>query len=102
MLRLAPARWVTHVVLVASTAFWAPARGEGAIHALDDLGNDIALAAPAKRIIALAPHAAELVYAAGAGSHLVAVIKGTDYPPVAASLPTVGDVNGLDLERIIA
>ena len=33
----------------------------------DDSGRDVRLQAPARRIITLAPHATEILYAAGAG-----------------------------------
>ena len=54
----------------------------------------------APRIVTLAPHLAELVYAAGAGEGLVGVSAYTDYPPEAASLPQVGDAFGVDQERL--
>jgi iron complex transport system substrate-binding protein len=78
-------------------------QGAGAaVRAIDDTGATIELAAPAQRIVSLAPHATELLFAAGAGRHVVAVLKGSDAPPEAAGLPRIGDVNGLDLERIVA
>ena len=72
-----------------------------AVRVVDDTGASVALAAPARRIITLAPHAAELVYAAGAGARVVGVMKGSDYPPAVAELPVIGDVAALDLEKIV-
>jgi iron complex transport system substrate-binding protein len=77
-------------------------RAHGAIDVVDDSGAAVTLAAPAARIVALAPHATELVFAAGAGDRLVGVVQGSDWPPAARALPRVGDVHALDLERIIA
>jgi len=54
----------------------------------------------APRIVTLAPHLAELVYAAGAGEGLVGVSAYTDYPPEAARLPQIGDAFGVDQERL--
>nr|WP_246174120.1 cobalamin-binding protein [Paraburkholderia hayleyella] len=68
----------------------------------DDTGATVSLAAPAKRVISLAPHATELLYAAGGGAQLVGAAAYSDYPPDAQRLPRVGDNNTLDLERIIA
>jgi iron complex transport system substrate-binding protein len=56
--------------------------------------------APAQRIVVLAPHLAELVYAAGAGERLVGAVAWTDYPPEAADLPRIGDAFRLDLEAL--
>ena len=72
------------------------------IRVTDDSGEAVVLAAPARRIVTLAPHAAELVFAAGAGARIVGVVKGTDYPAAARRLPVIGDVAALDLERIVA
>ena len=57
---------------------------------------------PAERIVVLAPHLAELVYAAGAGEKLVGTVAWTNYPPAAAELPRVGDAFRLDLEALAA
>ncbi|MBB5019777.1 iron complex transport system substrate-binding protein [Chitinivorax tropicus] len=72
------------------------------IQVTDDAGHVIKLAAPARRIISLAPHITELVYAAGAGKQLVAVSAYSDYPAAAAKLPQVADYNGLAIEQIVA
>ncbi len=77
-----------------------PARAD--VRVVDDTGASIVLAQPARRIVTLAPHATELVFAAGAGERVVGVIKGSDYPPAATELPVIGDVAALDLERIVA
>ena len=53
------------------------------------------------RVIALAPHLAELVFAAGAGEALVGTVAWSDYPEQAAELPLIGDAFRLDLERIV-
>jgi iron complex transport system substrate-binding protein len=68
--------------------------------ATDDRGVTVYLPQPARRIIAISPHLAELAFDAGAGNRLVAAVRGTDYPPAAAALPAVGDAAGLDFERI--
>lgn len=58
--------------------------------------------AAARRIAVLAPHLAELAYAAGAGSRLVAGVAFTDYPPAAAELPRIGDAFRIDYEALAA
>jgi iron complex transport system substrate-binding protein len=88
-------RWL----LLALALIAAPAAAQ--VTVVDDTGAPVTLAAPARRIVALAPHATELVYAAGAGERIVGVVKGSDYPPDARKLPVVGDAAALDLERIV-
>lgn len=68
----------------------------------DFVGNTISLEAPAKRIIALAPHNVENVYSAGAGEQLVAVVSHSDYPEEAKQLPIVGTYNAFSYEAILA
>jgi len=68
----------------------------------DVAGNKVELAAPAQRIVSLAPHATELLFAAGAGNHVVGVITPADWPPEAVAVPRIGDSRAIDLERIIA
>lgn len=57
-------------------------------------------AEPATRIISLAPHLTELVYAAGAGERLVGVVAYSDYPEAALALERIGDAFRLDYEAI--
>ena len=72
------------------------------MQAVDDAGTTVTLAAPALRIVSLAPHATELLYAAGAGERVVGVLATSDWPPEVAGKPRVGDSRALDLERIVA
>jgi iron complex transport system substrate-binding protein len=66
----------------------------------DDAGHDVTLAAPAQRVITLAPSLTEIVYAVGGGARLVGTVTYSDYPVAAQALPRVGDNKRLDLERI--
>ena len=72
------------------------------VQALDTAGRRIVLPAPAQRIVSLAPHLTELVFAAGAGDRLVAASDYSDFPPEAARLPRVASASGIDLERLLA
>ncbi|AXA74233.1 MULTISPECIES: cobalamin-binding protein [Achromobacter] len=87
--------------LAANPAVAGPAAGT-AVQVRDDQGRTISLAAPARRAVTLAPHATELVYAAGAGDHVIATIRGSDYPPAARQLPVIGDGTQPDPERVAA
>lgn len=72
------------------------------ISARDDTGRIVTLQAPARRVVSLAPHVTELLYAAGAGGAVVGAMEYSDYPEIAKSLPRVGGSAGLDLEAIVA
>ena len=73
-----------------------------AVSVIDDAGRNVTLARPASRIVSLAPHATELLFAAGAGARVVGAVSYRDFPAAAARLPQVGDARALDLERIVA
>ncbi len=79
-----------------------PDRLRAELAVVDDAGRMVRLARPAHRIVSLAPHATELLFAAGAGAYVVAVSEHSDYPPPARALPRVGGGGSLDLERILA
>ena len=52
------------------------------------------------RIVTLAPHLTELVFAAGAGEYLVGVSAYSDYPPEALEIPVVSDAFTVDQEQL--
>jgi iron complex transport system substrate-binding protein len=64
-------------------------------------GETLTLPGPAERIITLAPNLAELVFAAGAGGQLKAVVEYSNFPAQVTQIPRVGDAFRIDLERII-
>ena len=68
----------------------------------DDSGREVRLKGPAKRIVTLAPHATEMLYAAGAGEWLIGTVDYSDYPPAAKKVPRVGSYDRFDLEAISA
>jgi iron complex transport system substrate-binding protein len=73
-----------------------------AVTVKDDVGNTVTLAQPAKRIISLAPHVTEDLFAIGAGDLIVGTVNYSDYPPAANQIERIGGYNGFDLERIRA
>jgi len=68
----------------------------------DDAGRTLHLAGSARRIVSLAPHLTENLYAAGGGQSLVAVGDYSDFPPAARKLPRIGGAGRLDLEALLA
>ncbi|MGT2471748.1 cobalamin-binding protein [Paraburkholderia terrae] len=88
--------------LTATCTLAITAHAHAAITVADDTGATVTLAQPAQRVISLAPHVTEMIYAAGGGAKLVGAVAYSDYPPAAKQVPRVGDNKALDLERIVA
>lgn len=103
LVRLRPRHDVTHRLgaLLLALGAWSAALA-AAVTVRDDAGRELSLAAPARRVVALAPHLAELVFAAGGGDRLVGVMRYTDFPPEASRLPVIGDAFAVNLEAIAA
>lgn len=78
------------------------AGAQAEVRIVDDAGDTLVLPAPARRIVSIAPHLTELLFAAGAGERVVAVSDWSDHPEAAQRLPRIGDAVRLDLERIVA
>lgn len=73
-----------------------------AVSVEDDSGRTVALSVPAQRIVSLAPHITEQLFAIGAGEQIVGAVEYSDYPEQAQAIPRVGGYSRLDLERILA
>jgi iron complex transport system substrate-binding protein len=89
-------RVIVFVLLVAVAA------DTRALQASDDRGVTISLGHPAERIATLAPHLAEIAFAAGAGAKLAGVSSFSRHPPEAERLPVVASYGRVDIERLIA
>jgi iron complex transport system substrate-binding protein len=72
------------------------------VSAIDSDGRRVSLARPAERIVSLAPHVTEQLYAAGAGARLVAASEYSDYPEDAQRLPRVASSGTVNLEAVLA
>jgi iron complex transport system substrate-binding protein len=88
--------WAWAVLLLLTSAATA------AVSVVDDTGRTVTLTRPAQRIVSLAPHATELLFAAGAGKAVVGVVRYSDFPAAAKQVPVVGDYNALDLETLLS
>src|SRR5438445_10962782 len=87
--------WVVALLLLHGNAM-------GQIKVVDDYGNQVSLSAPASRVVSLAPHLTELLYAAGAGPKVVGAVAFSDFPREARALPRVGHDALIDLEAVRA
>ena len=88
------------LLLIVFAAFTLPAQAE--ISLRDDSGAEIRLKGPARRIVSLAPHITEILFAAGAGERVVGTSDYSDYPPAAKRIARIGDYTNVDLETVVA
>jgi len=72
-----------------------------ALQLTDDRGVTVSLERAAQRIVCLAPHLAEMVFAAGAGARLAGVSSFSRHPTEARWLPVVASHGRVDIERLI-
>ncbi len=92
---------LARILLAAALALCAGA-ARAQIRVADDSGRSVALERPAARIVSLAPHITELLFAAGAGERIAGTVEFSDYPEAARRIPRIGNSAQLDLERIVA
>ena len=69
---------------------------------VDDAGDTVLVATPARRIASLIPATTELLFAIGAGPQLVGRTAWCDYPAAAHKVPNLGDGIAPNLEAILA
>ncbi|MFQ6082458.1 MAG: ABC transporter substrate-binding protein [Candidatus Aminicenantia bacterium] len=67
---------------------------------IDDLGYEIYLSHPPRRIISLAPNITEILFALGLGDQIVGVTRYCDYPPQALTKEKIGGIIDINLEKI--
>ncbi|WP_243748660.1 cobalamin-binding protein [Pseudomaricurvus alcaniphilus] len=65
-------------------------------------GEQVSLAQPAQRILSLAPHITESLFAIGAGAQIVATVSYSDYPAAALEIPRVGSYDRISIEAAVA
>lgn len=78
------------------------ASSQAQIRVVDDLGNEVYLEAPAQRIVSLAPHVTESLFAAGAGDKIVATVQFSDYPEAALDIPVIGSSREVSYESLVS
>jgi iron complex transport system substrate-binding protein len=89
---------IAAVVLV---SFLAAARA-ASVNAIDDTGRKLTLPHVPQKIVSIAPGATEMLFAAGAGSRVIATVEFSDEPAAAREVPRIGDSNAIDMERVVA
>lgn len=97
-----PIRRIACAAALTLALAWVSLPSHAAIELGQANGESLFLEQPARRLVTLSPHLAELVYAAGAGKYLMATVAYSEHPGEAADLPRVGDAFRLDIETIVA
>lgn len=92
----------TQAIIVSILLCLSCANARAQVTVTDYLGREVTLAQPAKRIIGLAPHIVENLYAAGAGDYVVGAVNYSDYPEAAKQVARVGGISAYSLEAIVA
>ncbi len=77
---------------IPATATIAPTATPASITLTDFLGREVTLAAPATKIVSLAPSNTEILFAIGAGDRLIGRDDFSDFPAEAASVPSIGSL----------
>ncbi len=91
------------LALLCAPLFGAEPAGRTAVRAVtDDLGAEVRVPPPPLRIVSLTPGATEMLFAAGAGGQILATVQYSSEPAAARSVPRIGDVAAIDLERLVA
>lgn len=89
------------LTLIFITLFFAMTT-QASISVVDDSGRTVEIKNAAQRIISLAPHVTESLFAAGAGNKIIGAVSYSDYPEEAKKIPRVGGYPSLDLEQIVS
>ena len=91
------------IALVSAALCFAASTTAAALRTVsDDSGRTIQVPAAPLRIVSLAPGATEMLFAAGAGSQVIATVEYSDEPAAARRVPRIGDVAAVDMERLVA
>ncbi len=92
----------TYLVLLALVAACTPRPAPHAASITDDWGRPVALAAPARRSVSLAPATTEILFALGLGKRVVGRTRYCDWPPAARAVPSVGEGIEPNVEAVAA
>ncbi|MGB1883403.1 MAG: helical backbone metal receptor, partial [Gammaproteobacteria bacterium] len=90
-----------HAAVLALALVSVPGGSHAAIEITDDAENRIVLQQPANRIVSLAPHVTELLFAAGSGDAVVATVDYSDFPAAALDIPRVGNSQTISYETVV-
>lgn len=89
--------------LLALLACGASPRGaDGTLLLVDDAGDEVRLAGPARRVASLIPATTEWLFALGVGDRVIGRTAWCDFPAEAEAVPSLGNGISPNLEAIVA
>ncbi|WP_243134823.1 ABC transporter substrate-binding protein [Acetobacterium wieringae] len=68
----------------------------------DDMGNSVTIDKEPQKIVSLSPATTEILFAVDAGNKVVGRTDYDNYPEAALAVPSIGDFNAPNVEKIIA
>jgi len=68
----------------------------------DDNDNVLIFKQPVERIVSLAPHVTELLFAAGADKQILGTVSFSNYPEAAKKVSLIGNYDKIDYEKILS
>ncbi|MCF6263672.1 MAG: helical backbone metal receptor [Xanthomonadales bacterium] len=89
-------------LLLSLAAALIPLPASAAVNLLNADGSITTLSSPAESVVTLSPNLAELVFAAGGGDKLKAVVEWSDYPQAVKKIPRIGNAFRLDMEQLLS
>ena len=92
------------LVLATTVPVCAPERpaASAVVQVIDDAGDTVRLAAPARRIVSLIPTTTEILVAGGLGARVVGRTEWCDWPDAATRIPSVGGGFPPNVEAVAA
>lgn len=92
-----------NILFVTLLLLWSQIAGsDSVIKVPDSSGKTFTLDQSARRIISLAPHITELLFAVGAGQWVVGTVEFSDFPKKARLIKRIGNHQSQDLEQILS
>ena len=89
-------------VLLLAACGEAPREAQSTDTVTDDYGRTVVIPAHPQRVVSLSPAVTEIIFALGAQDLLVGRTDFCSYPPQAASLPSIGGISNLNIEKILS
>ena len=91
---------IKSAILVVCISLFTLAMPATAMQFKDARGQVFTFEKPAQRVVVLAPHLVEIIYAVGGEKSLVGAVSYSDYPPEAQELPRVGSYKDFSAEAL--